>query len=187
MNTQDMSSVSKAINSAFVDLKGISTSDGYKKAHENMKKAVSQKTLLTKIFVHDCAEKLEQRREYSMKLTFPPSGKPYLRDEILDSLAEVGVMPDDLNAVGPISDNSKWMVCLSNKEAVVRLLPTTPSVRSNKARVFSMDKVLNTVKVHWLPTYIPMANVIVFLSQFGVVQTSTWDMSKIQGYEHVRS
>ena len=41
MNKQDMSSVNKAINSAFVDLKGISTSDGYKKAHENMKKAVS--------------------------------------------------------------------------------------------------------------------------------------------------
>ena len=125
-----------------------------------------------KYFFHDCTEKLDQRRAYSVQLTFPPSGKPYLRDEILDSLAEVGVMPDDLSAVGPISDNSRWMVCLSNKETVVRLLPRTPSVRSNKARMFSMDKALNTVKVHWLPTYVPMANVIVFLSQFGVVQTT---------------
>ena len=122
-----------------------------------------------------------------MKLTFPPSGKLYLRDKILDYLAEVGVMPDDLTAVGPISDNSKWMVCWSNKEAVIRLLPTTPCVRANKARVFSMDRVLTTLKVHWLPTYVPMVNVIVFLSQFGVVQTSTWDLSKIKGFEHVRS
>ena len=90
-----------------LDLKGILTSKGYNKAHDSMKKAVSQKTLLIEIFCHDFAEKLEYRREYSLKLTFPTLGKPYLRDEILDSLAEADVMPDYLSALTPISDNSK--------------------------------------------------------------------------------
>ena len=44
MNSEDMTSVNKAINNAFVDLKGISTSDGYKKAQD--------KSCLTENFAH---------------------------------------------------------------------------------------------------------------------------------------
>ena len=35
------------------------------------------------------------------------------------------------------------------------------------------------IRVHWLPVYVPMTAVCMYLRQFGVVQACDWDYSKI--------
>ena len=77
--------------------------------------------------------------------------------------------PADLVALGPLSDNRKWMLTLRSKEAVARALSIQPLVKGERARMFSLTSNIVNVRIHWLPVYIPMSTLVVNLSRFGVV------------------
>ena len=119
-----------------------------------------------------------ERKDYTVKITFPFSGKPYFREDVLTTLLQE-LLPGDIAAVGPLEDNSKWLVTLRSKEAVVRVLGMTPKIGDNVGRVFSLTKNIVTCRIHWLPVYVPMASTVVFMSRYGVVQSANWDYSKI--------
>ena len=135
----------------------------------------------------DCEEGLPDSKLFTVKLIFPFAGKPYRRDEVVESLEHVGFQASDLMAVRPLEDNSKWLVTFYRKECVVRALASTFAIRGNTARVFSMTKDILSLRIHWLPVYVPMAHVAIVLSKFGVVQSLGWHYSRIKGYEDVRS
>ena len=44
-----------------------------------------------------------------------------------------------------------------------------------------------SVRLHWLPVYVPMANVAIFMSRYGVIHTLGWDYTCIKGFENVKS
>ena len=118
-------------------------------------------------------------------MTFPNQGKPYLRHEILGALSDI-VDPKDIIGAGPLQDNSKWIFTLRNRDAVVKGLGSPPCIRGNQGRSFSLTKTLLTCRVHWLPLYLPMASVAVYMSRYGVVHSVAWDHSKIEQFTHVR-
>ena len=126
-------------------------------------------------------------KQYTVKLTLPQSGKPYMRDDILSSLVDAGLSGKDILAVGPLNDNARWLVTLKDKDAVIKALSLVPIVKGHRARVFSLTSSIMQCRIHWLPVYVPMAEVVIHMCQYGVVQSCSWDYSKIPGFEHVRS
>ena len=91
------------------------------RAAENLVKARANGILYDDIIRMDVREKPKDRRDYSVKVTFPSLVKPYLRDEILGALSEI-VDPKDIIGAGPLQDNSKWIFTLRNRDAVVKVL-----------------------------------------------------------------
>ena len=79
----------------------------------------------------------------------------------------------DIVAAGPMEENSKWLVTLRSKEAGVKAL--------------GMAQNIVTCRIHWLPSFVPMASTVVFLSRYGVVHSANWDYSKLEDFTHVRS
>ena len=79
----------------------------------------------------------------------------------------------DIVAAGPMEENSKWLVTLRSKEAVVKALLMAPKIRGHVGRVFSLTKNIVTCR-HWLPLFVPMASTEVFLSRYGVVHLANW-------------
>ena len=160
--------------------------DACNRARDNIQKAIQAGSLYTDIIKMDVKEKPRHRKEYSVKVTFPAQGKPYLRDEVLAAVSST-VDAGDIVGAGPLQDNSKWIFTLRNKEALLSVLGSPPSVRGNQGRSFSLTKELVTCRIHWLPLYVPMATVAVYMSRFGVVHSLAWDYSKIPDFTHVRS
>ena len=67
----------------------------------------------------------------------------------------------------------------------MRALASTFDIQGHVTRVFSMTKDILSLRIHWLPVYVPMAHVAIVLSKYGVVQV--WHYSRIKGYKDVRS
>ena len=177
--------VSKAINSAFNSLKyltGLGDKDRYERALQNMRLAKASESSLFEDISVDCQQNFAESKNYTVKLLYPFVGKPYLRD-VIQRLENARYTPEDLLALGPLEDNSKWLVTLLNKEAFVRALTSSFPIRKHTPRVFSLTKDIVSLRVHCLPVYVPMAHVAIFLSKYGVVQSVGWHFSKIKGYE----
>ena len=96
----------------------------------------------------DVKEKPLRRKGYSVKVTFLAKGKPYLRDEFLAAVSST-VESEDIVGAGPLQDNSKWIFTLRNKDALLAILESLPSVRGNQARSLSLIKELVTCRIHW--------------------------------------
>ena len=78
--------------------------DAYKKSYDNMKKAKVDTELMQSIAKFDFSEKPEMRRDFTVKVTFPFAGKPFLRDEVLVAVSE-HIDKEDIVAAGPLEDN----------------------------------------------------------------------------------
>ena len=185
-----MDPLSKAINRAFNCLKTVTGNDNqesYDRAYRNMKKAKAVGNLLEDITKLDIDEEAPEAEEYTIKLVFSSAGKPFLRDEVLASLEDCSFQASYLLAVGPLEDNCKWLITFCNKENVVRALSSKFMIRGHTARVFSLTKDIVSVRIHWLPVYVPMANVAIFMSRYGVIHTMGWDYTRVKGFENVRS
>ena len=185
--TRKMDPANESISKALQDLKGVAKIEEYQKALKNMKEMVAQSSLLKDIEEDVNLPIFSDMKSHTVKLVFPYAGKPYLRNEVLEALFDAAVSPFDLLAVGPTGDNSKWLVTLTSKDAVVDILKTSPVIRDHTARVFSLTTSLVQCRVHWLPPYIPQSHVAVFMSRYGKVHSVKWDKTKIQGYSHVRT
>jgi hypothetical protein len=150
------------------------------KARSNLKSTKSSvMQSLMKCDIEECIDE-----ELSVRVNFPPEGKPYLRDEVLLAL---NVSPLEIVAAGPLADNSKWIITLNSKEAALRVMTNAPVIRGRVARVTTLNSNIVKVRVHWLPINVPMSAVVVYLSQFGVVHSVSWDYSSIKGYELVKT
>ena len=172
----------KIMDQSFKDL-GIKYSvqdqSSFETARSNIDKALKSGSIYSDIIAMDVKEKPSLRKEYSVKVTFPAQGKPYMRDEVLESISD-NVEAGHIVAAGPLQDNSKWIFTLRTKDAVLSLLSSPPCVRSHQGRSFSLTKELVTCRVHWLTLYVPMASVAVYMARYGVVHSVSWDYSKIQ-------
>ena len=177
--------VSKAINVALRQMKSVSLKETYENAYKNMKKAAVSGKVLKDLQEDVLHSENEYNQDFTVKLTFPMIGKPYLRDYVLDSLSDLD--REDIVALGPLNDNSKWLLTLGSKEAVARALALQPKPKGHQARVFSLRSDIVQMCIHWLPVYVPMADVLVNVSKYGTVHSAKWDYSKIQGFEHVKS
>ena len=176
-----------SISDALKDLKAVAKSKDYQFALANMKEIVGRSSLLQDI-EEDVNSPLDsEMRAHTVKLTFPYAGKPFLHDEILEALSVCGISPKDLMAVGPLSDNYKWLVTLATKDAVVAALRASSIVRGYTARVFSMTTSLVQCRIHWLPAFVSQSHVAVFMSRYGKVHSIKWDKSKLCGYDPVRT
>ena len=89
----------------------------------------------------------------------------------------------DILVVGPLNDNARWLVTLTDKDPVIKVLSLVPIVKGLSFQVFSLTSSIVQCRTHWLPVYVPMADVIIH----GIVQFCSWDYSKIPGYQHVKS
>ena len=189
MASQEEAFLNTLNNGSLKELKdslSIHEKDAYEKTLQNMRTGKTVGTVLSDIHRIDVIETPKERKDYTIKVTFPASGKPYFREDVSASFME-GLEPFDIGAVGPLEDNSKWLLTLRSKEAVVRALSTTPKIGDNVGRVFSLTKNIVTCRIHWLPIYVPMAATVVFMSRYGVVHSANWDYSKIKDFAHVRS
>jgi hypothetical protein len=139
--------------------------------------------LMNSLIMHDGCDE-EEIKELTLRVTFNPSGMPYLRDEVLNSLREC-LDPSEIIAVGPSFDNSKWVITVKSKDVAVRVMSNPPTVRGNTARVTALGSQLTNVRVHWLPIHLPMSMLVVNLSEYGVVREVSFDKSKIEGFTHV--
>ena len=43
------------------------------------------------------------------------------------------------------------------------------------------------MRILWLPVYIPMANMAIFMSRYGVIHNMSWDYTHVKGFENVKS
>ena len=75
--------MNKLINNSFVNGNGI-----YEKTIANMRAVKFIGSVLSDIRRLDVMERLEERKEFTVKKTFPFNGKPYLREEVLAGLME---------------------------------------------------------------------------------------------------
>ena len=150
-----------------------------------MNRAAAKKSILMDL----ARETLQESsvKEFTVKLTLPNAGKPYLRADILTSLVDTGLEKKDIVTVGPLNDNSQCLITFTNKDAVIKALSTTPVVHGYSARLFSLVSSIVQCRIHWLPLYIPMVDLVIAMSKYGAVQSCSWDLSKIEGFQHVRS
>ena len=94
---------------------------------------------------------------------------------------------EDIVAVCPLNNNSRWLITFANKDAVIKVLSTTPVVNGYSARLFYLVRSTVQCRIHWLPVYIPMVDLVISMSKYGAVQSCSWNFLKIEGFQHVRS
>ena len=179
--------VNTAINKALGNFKRTTSKENYEKVFSNMKLGAANRTILEDLARETLQETAVCDKQYTVKLTLPQSGKPYMRDDILSSLVGAGLSGKDILVVGPLNDNARWLVTLKDKDAVMKALSLVPIVKGHRARVFSLTSSIMQCRIYWLPVYVPMAEVVIHMCQYGIVQSCSWDYSKIPGFEHVRS
>ena len=176
-----------AINRALGSFKKLISREMYEKVFSNMKLGAANRSIMADLTRESLQETAVHDKEYTVKLTSLQAGKPYMRDDILSAFVEAGLAAKDIVAVGPLNENSRWLVTLTDKDVVIKTLSLTPIVKGHSTRVYSLVSSIVQCRVHWLPVYIPMAELVIHMCQFGVVQSCSWDYSKIPGFQHVRS
>jgi hypothetical protein len=122
--------------------------------------------------------------ELTVRITLDPALKPYSRQELFASICrDSGVAPQEIIALGPLMDNSRWSVMVTSKAATARLMSKPPVVKGKASRVTVFNSTLVRVRIHWLPTFIPMSIVVAFICQYGYVNFSAWDVSNQDGMQ----
>ena len=174
--------VNQVINRAPDGFKQVNTKDLYDLVYQNMKRAAAKKSILTDLARETLQESSVKVKAFTVKLTLPNAQKPCLRDDILTSLVDAGLEKKDIVAVGPLNDNSGWLITFTNKDAVIKALSVTPVVHGFSARLFSLVSSIVQCRIHWLPVYIPMVDLEIAMSKSGAVQSCSWDFSKIEGF-----
>ena len=184
--------VNAAIKQVLGSFKKVNSREMYEKVYNNMKLGAANRSMMVDLARESIQQNTVQDKEFTVKLTLPQAGKPYMRDDILSPLVEAGLTGKDIVALGPLNDNSRWLVTLASKDAVIKTLSLTLVVKGQSARIYSLVSSIVQSRVHWLQVYIPMAELVrhhfsVSMCQYGVVQICSWDYSKIQAFQHVRS
>ena len=177
--------VDSNIENALKDFHSYTEKKIFNRAYDNARKSLENVKLRRDIEdnIHHDANDLS----CTVRVTFPQAGKPYLRSEVLESLADQGMTSADLKAIGPLNDNSRWQLSLTSKDAVSTALSSTVNIRGNVARMFSLTSRVVQMRLHWLPIFIPTSVVTVYLCQFGQVKSVSWDKTKVPVLSSVRN
>jgi hypothetical protein len=126
--------------------------------NSNMKK-ISPELMREMIEEIQCNDKLKQ---HILCISFSPERKRHLRNEVLDSLCEIGLKSHEIIAAGPVRDNSKWLITLNCKDSCVKLMSYPPEICGAKGRITTLDSNIVYIWVHWLPLLIPHVRLLHF-------------------------
>ena len=122
--------------------------------------------------------------EYTLTLILPREGVPYNRSEVLVALNESGIRSNEIFALGTMETNNKWMITVKYKESVAKLMGATPLVNGvHIGRIYGKSRGFVKIRIHWLPVYIPMTAIVLYLSKYGVVKSCEYNISGIKSGE----
>lgn len=111
----------------------------------------------------------------TMKVHILPEGRPYTADGIKGALLAYGLDVDDIELVGPLAQHKTWQVVFATKvghDAVLAKSPFLDILTLNgrfHCPLSNFFDEVRTMRVHWLPAFIPTSVLRNTLEDFGSV------------------
>ena len=136
-------------------------------------------------------EDWERVQKFSVIVSGPREGGPYVRDDFRKGLeAVIGPVSRHVLSFGPLAKNSEWYLVLADQPSKDSLLlaQNVCVVKKGKEimfRVRSADKAQFTVKVHWAPPFVPNIILSNLLNNYGTVVSMNYEMCTAKGFEGV--
>ncbi|KAG0415334.1 hypothetical protein HPB47_007486, partial [Ixodes persulcatus] len=109
--------------------------------------------------------------ENSLILHGDPSARPYRIDDFGPALKKI-INPNELASLGAYQYNHVWLLTVRSAKEKERLLQLREiQVKNKTCLIIDGSKTALSMKVHWVPTSVPDANVASAFSTFGKIKS----------------
>ncbi|KAG0433283.1 hypothetical protein HPB47_020058 [Ixodes persulcatus] len=125
--------------------------------------------------------------ENSLILHGDPSARPYRIDDFGPALKKI-INPNELASLGAYQYNHVWLLTVRSAKEKERLLQLREiQVKNKTCLIIDGSKTALSMKVHWVPTSVPDANVASAFSTFGKIKSIVRDKWHYSGFEQVET
>ncbi|KAG0428970.1 hypothetical protein HPB47_024094 [Ixodes persulcatus] len=125
--------------------------------------------------------------ENSLILHGDPSARPYRIDDFGPALKKI-INQNELASLGAFQYNHVWLLTVRSAKEKERLLQLREiRVKNRTCLIIDGSKTALSMKVHWVPTSVPDANVASAFSTFGKIKSIVRDKWHYSGFEDVET